>query len=101
MVVTCPACNKGDQTAPVCARCGCDLSALRAVLGAAGLSLAEARAAFERCDWEAALRAAERAWHLRHTPEAARLAFLAATALAQTPRAVHWHHLATTTDPLG
>jgi hypothetical protein len=94
MLVTCPACNKGDQIVPVCARCGCDLSALRTVLAAAAVCRADARAALEACDWDQALACAERAWHLHHTPETARLAFLAAAALAQTPHALHWHRLA-------
>jgi hypothetical protein len=94
MVVTCPACNKGEQAASACARCGCDLSALHAVLEAAAASLADARAACECCDWGQALTCAERAWQLRHTPEAARLAFLAAAALGQTPCALRWHRLA-------
>jgi hypothetical protein len=94
MSATCPACNKSDQTAPTCSRCGCDLSALHAVLEAATAYLADARAAIEDCDWQHALASAERAWQLRHAPPAARLAFLAAAALGQTPRALHWHRLA-------
>ena len=90
MALTCPACNKGEQKAAVCARCGCDLSALHAVIEAAAACMAEACHALESRAWGQALICAERAWQLRNAKEAAQLAFLAAAALGQTSRALRW-----------
>ncbi len=39
---------------------------------------------------EAALVAAGRSWRLRHTAESARISFLAAAAMGDTPRALRW-----------
>ena len=91
MFLTCPACNKAGQTEAACARCGCDLSRLHTVLEAAASRLAAARASLEERDWPGALAHAERSWHLCHTVEAARVAFLAAAVTGNSTRALAWH----------
>ena len=97
MEITCPACNKTGQTEAACARCGCDLTRLRAVLKSASAGLSAARDALGRADFSAALEHAEVSWQLRHTSAAARLAFLAAAALHDTPSALSWRRRASAT----
>ena len=91
MPLTCPACNKTGQTEAACARCGCDLSRLHAVLEAAVSRLGVARAALVARDWPGALAQAERSWRLCHTVESARVAFLAAAGAGDAACAVTWH----------
>lgn len=95
MSISCPACNKSDQTGPVCARCGCDLSLLHSILASAEECLGTARAALRDCDWPSAQSWASRAWRLHHSAAAARLACLAAAAAGDTPRTILWHTRAT------
>ena len=94
MAIPCPACNKADQTAVACTRCGCDLSQLHAIVEAAADRLAAAQTALGAANWRGALAAAERSWELLHSAEAARLGFLAAGALGDTGRALQWHRRA-------
>jgi hypothetical protein len=94
MTLTCPACNKPGQNAPACARCGCDLTSLDALGHTAIARLVAAHTALTHRDWLAALHHAERSWQILHTPEAARLAFLAAAAARLTPTALAWHQRA-------
>jgi hypothetical protein len=89
--IDCPACNKPGQTEAVCARCGCDLTRLRAVAEAAVAASDRARDALHLAEWEHALAWAERSWDLFHSKEAARTAFLASAALGQTGEALQWH----------
>lgn len=91
MAIACPACNKPGQTAATCVRCGCDLTALHTIVEAAASQLEQAGAAFRRGDWRAALAGAEDSWRLYRTTESARMAFLAAAALAETAQAFVWH----------
>ena len=92
MVLTCPACRKPNETDETvqCARCGCDLSALASLLIAAASRLAEAGQYLRNRQWRQALDRAEESWGWRHTPVAARIAFLAAAALGETSRAFWW-----------
>ena len=90
MEITCPACNKDAQTEAACSRCGCDLTRLRTVFDAAAAALSSACAAFHRTDWSEALHQAETSWQLLHATDAARLAFLAAAGLGDTPAALRW-----------
>jgi len=89
--LNCPACSKLNQTEAACTRCGCDLARLRAVMAAAKEALAEGRVSLQTGDWAAALSWSEESWRLRHTVEAARLAFLAAGAMGDTRTAATWH----------
>jgi hypothetical protein len=90
MPLTCPACGKSHQTAAACPRCGCDLSRLHAIVAAAAARLRAAVTAIADRDWPSALASAEQSWRLCHSPEAARLAFLAAGAQGDTGRALAW-----------
>lgn len=94
MALPCPACNKADQTAAACTRCGCDLSQLHAIVAAAADRLAAAQVALGAADWPAALAGAEQSWQLVHSTEAARLGFLAAGAQGDTVRTLQWHRRA-------
>jgi hypothetical protein len=94
MALTCPACNTAGQTEPACARWGCDLSQLHAIVVAAASCLSAARAAFEDRDWSGALARAEQSWRLYHSLGSAHLAFLAAAAGGDSGRALRWHRCA-------
>lgn len=97
MPITCPACNKAGQTDAACQRCGCELSHLHEIAGAAAAQMAAARAALVRRDWRGAIAGAEHAWRLRHTGESAQLAWIAAAASGDTPRALRWRERAAET----
>jgi hypothetical protein len=90
-MLKCPACGKLNPTEATCTRCGCDLARLRAVIAAAKGALTEGRVSLQRGNWAAALSWSEESWRLRHTVEAARLAFLAAGAMGDTRAAAAWH----------
>jgi len=60
------------------------------VLRCADRRLRAAAKKIRECDWAAALAEAEQSWHLRHSSDAARLAFAAAAALGDTRRAIFW-----------
>lgn len=99
MNVTCPACNKPGQTEPACPRCGCDLSQLHAILRTATARLADAQTALTRHDCQGALARSEHSWLLLHSAQSAQLAFLAAAALGDTPRALAWRRRALQFSP--
>jgi hypothetical protein len=63
---------------------------LHAVVRAAAVHLAEARAALQSREWDDALEFAGRSWRLCHSAEAARLAFMAAGAGGHTETALAW-----------
>lgn len=94
MELTCPACNKAAQSGDACARCGGELAPLRSLATAAALRLEAALAALEECDWPAATHHAQDSWKLRHSPAAARVAFLAAAAAGDASGARRWRALA-------
>ncbi len=94
MPITCPACNKANQTEAACTRCGCDLTRLHEIVEAAGIGISKANVALRVSDWTSALAAAEQSWQLCHSVLAARLAFLAASALGETTCALLWHQRA-------
>ncbi len=92
MAISCPACGKtlADDPPDTCPRCSCDLVPLRQVLAAADQQVALAAAELRRGECSRALAYAHRAWSLRHTGNSARLAFLAAVGLRDTPSALAW-----------
>ena len=96
MRLECPACGKTNETesGAACSRCGCDLGRLDKVRQAALWRRRAAAQALRERRWADAMRHAEIGWSLRHTAPAARLAFLAAAALGDTRRAVHWQQTA-------
>ena len=98
MLITCPACGKVNETgaSAACARCGCDLAALRVIIEGAAWNLKESARHLRAANWSAALSNAEKSWGLHHSPRAAQAAFLAATALGQTEAIVLWRDCAAT-----
>lgn len=98
MPITCPACNKANQSAAACQRCACDLSQLLRIDEAAAERLGAARAAMADGDWAGALARAERSWRLRNCPETASVAFLAAVGAGDTLRALRWRRRARETE---
>ena len=95
MSVTCPACNKANQTGAACSRCGCDLVQLQRILEAAASLTLQARRSLENHAWSDALAHAERSWDLFHSADAAAMAFVAAGGLGDTSGALQWHARAT------
>jgi len=89
MEIVCPSCGKANQSTP-CGRCGCDLSPLFAVYGAAEFELRVAGKCLRSGNLDEAREHAAKSWELRHSPEAARLAFLACIALDDFASARLW-----------
>lgn len=89
--LNCPACNKTDVITEACPRCGCDLTRLHTILQAAHRHYAASAQRLIEGEWMLAFQHATQSWCLRHTPAAARLAFLAASANGDTTRAALWH----------
>ncbi|MGH8017689.1 MAG: hypothetical protein ACREIA_05260, partial [Opitutaceae bacterium] len=90
MALTCPACKKANQTESACPRCGCDLTRLHAVAGAADARLRATVASLAARDWPGALAHAERSWRLVHSRESAAAAFLAAASAEDTAGMSRW-----------
>jgi hypothetical protein len=63
---------------------------LQFLLRCAARRLSAAAKKIQERDWPAALAEAEQSWHLRHSPDAARLAFMAAVALGDFLHAGFW-----------
>ena len=90
--LTCPTCRKAnalDSDQP-CVRCEADLNTLRTIRAAADRAQSRAREALRHQDWQAAARHAARSWSLIHSPESARLAFLATLADSSHGDPSHW-----------
>lgn len=94
MEIPCPACGKMSdlRATTACPRCGCDLGPLARIVAGASWYLQAAAVELRAGDWEAALAHAQLSWSLRHSPRAARLAFLAAVALGEARAAISWRH---------
>ena len=88
--VTCPACAKKNEATDTCARCGCDLSALRGMLSAALSHLSLAKRELQQGDGAAALAQAQRSWALVHSAQSAQIACLAGAALGDTEVLARW-----------
>lgn len=89
MEILCPSCNKANTT-ELCQRCGCDLSQLMACAESARLALETAVRALSEDSAQTANEAAVKSWDLRHTKEAARLAFISSLAMGDPDTAVEW-----------
>ena len=92
MLFECPVCKKENESRgnSVCRRCGGDLSPLQSVIQAATWHLAMAADRLRGMDWHEAFNHAERSWKVRHSLDAARLAFLASSALGDSRSAARW-----------
>ena len=89
MEITCPSCKKLNRSDP-CQRCGCELESLFAIRRAAISELAHGLRFLEKKDFESAGDAAARSWQLLHTPEAARVGFLASMGTGDSAAALSW-----------
>ena len=85
----CPNCAK---IAPAfeCPRCGADLSALFVLQQTAADEIQRAAALGRVARPTVVSSLASRFWHRRHSPEAAKLAFIAALTTANLPSASDW-----------
>ena len=93
MEIKCPACRKSNDVSVSksnCIRCGCDLEKLANVLREALSELNSAAKSLRSGNWQEALDSADSTWSYRHSPRAARIAFLATVALNQTESAILW-----------
>jgi hypothetical protein len=92
MEISCPACGKTSdlRATTACSRCGCDLGPLAGIIAGSLWHLQAAAGELRAGDWDAALEHAQRSWSLRHSPRAARLAWLATMALGETRDALTW-----------
>jgi len=94
MDLTCPACRKHNPNADSCTRCGADLMPLLHIRRVAQQALEEGRQYLKRRQGSDALRAARRSWLLKHSTEAAGLAFLACLHQQQFDAATQWYRRA-------
>lgn len=94
MEIKCPACRKINLSTSQCGRCGADLGMLIHTLQTSTRLLADGRRFLLQNDGTKALHAAQNAWHLKHSPAAARLAFLACLLDRQFEDAGIWYERA-------
>jgi hypothetical protein len=97
MEIVCPSCGKANQSTP-CRRCGCELSPLFGVYRAAEMELRVAGKCLRSGKIEEARERAAHSWELRHTSEAARLAFLACIALDDLSWVLLWRRRAVASE---
>jgi hypothetical protein len=97
--LTCPACRKHNHDADCYALCGADLLPLVRIHQAVQQVLEEGRQYLRRRRSSDGLRAAEHSWQLKHTPEAAGLAFLACLHQQQFDAATRWYRRAQLAKP--
>ncbi len=92
MKIICPACGKSNSLEDgICSRCACGLEKLAAILRLAAVYCHEAEARLRAVDGPGALEKAQASWDLRHSAEAARLAFLASLLNGDFAAATHWY----------
>jgi hypothetical protein len=92
--ITCPACRKHNPDASCCKRCGADLLPLVQILQAAKQALEEGRQYLKNRRGNDALCAAKQSYRLKHSAEAAGLAFLACLHQRQFDAATQWYQRA-------
>ncbi|MDO8722838.1 MAG: hypothetical protein Q7J31_11560 [Syntrophales bacterium] len=90
-VIKCPACGKENNEAKECTRCGCELSILASICRAAEQELFMGKESLVNGDIPVAIHHAGKSWHLKKSPEAARLAFLTALASGDFAQAGKWY----------
>lgn len=91
MEIQCPSCKKMNLDSSACVRCGCDLQTLQIILQAAGCEIAIGRNKLRMGNPHDALNHAIRSWHLKNSPEAAKLAFLAHVSERKFEEAFKWY----------
>ncbi len=88
MEITCPSCNKVNETSP-CQRCGGELGPLFAIREAADAHLKLAGEFLREGSIGNAYHHAAHSWSLHHSPDAAKIAFLSC-AYEKDPAAWQW-----------
>lgn len=91
MEIQCPSCKKTNEAATSCIRCSCELQTLRTIMQTARGEIAIGRNKLRRGNHRDALKHALRSWHLKNTPEAAKLAFLAHVSERRYEEALKWY----------
>jgi len=91
MEIQCPSCKKTNAGSDSCVRCGCELQTLRIILQAAGCEIAIGRNKLRMGNPQEALNHAIRSWHLKNSPEAAKLVFLANISGRRFEEALKWY----------
>lgn len=94
MEIQCPSCKKTNSDSSICVRCGCELQALWTILQAAEYEIATGRNKLRIRNSQEALNHAMRSWHLKNSPEAAKLAFLSHMSESRFEEALTWYYLA-------
>lgn len=94
MEIQCPSCKKTNSDSSVCVRCGCELQTLQTILQAAENEITIGRSKLRSGNPRGALSHALRSWHLKNSPEAARLAFLAHVSERRFNEALGWYYRA-------
>lgn len=92
MEIQCPSCKKTNSDSSTCVRCGCELQALRTLLQAAKYEIATGRNKLCMRNSSEALNHAIRSWHLKNSPEAAKLAFLSHISERRFEEALTWYY---------
>ena len=88
----CPACGKvNGLEEKICSRCTCDLETLAMIIRMADWYRDQASTRLQAADGPGALAKALNSWDLRHSAEAARLAFLASLLNHDFAAATHWY----------
>ena len=96
MDIKCPSCRKrntSNSSDYLCKRCGGDLSKLFEIVHMAQNKMEEARRAFLNELPGEAMILAEESWRLKHSSEAAKLAFLASVGKKEYMDAYKWYQL--------
>ncbi|MGR3317542.1 MAG: hypothetical protein ACUZ8O_03610 [Candidatus Anammoxibacter sp.] len=97
MEIKCPSCrklNRLDESEPdnrQCKRCGGDLARLYMVARASEYKINESKIFLSKKNPDTALAFAEESWQLKHSTEAAKLAFLASAAKRNYTLAFAWY----------
>jgi hypothetical protein len=99
MDITCPACRKHNPNADCCTRCGVDLLWLVNICKAAKKALEQGRQYLKGGLGSEALKAAKRSWQLKHSADAAGLAFMASLHQQQFDEAGKWYQRAQDLKP--
>ncbi len=93
MEIKCPSCKKLNFDSPVCARCGCGLNMLIAILQAAESEISASKEKLLKGEFPDALEHAIQSWNLKKSSNAAKLAFLANVSTGKYEDALEWYHI--------
>lgn len=91
MEIQCPSCKKTNSNSSTCVRCGCELQTLQTILLAAESEISIGRNKLRMGNHQDAFNHALRSWHLKNSPGAAKLAFLAHISGKRYEEALTWY----------